>query len=282
MQEQTSSNLLVRLFTEDRAVAVVISLNAAVLFLLAFDQLYYLHDLFTLLDAIFLVYFMIEAILKISQDGWKQYISSSWNRFDFLIVLISLPSLLLIFESKIEDVTFLFVFRIVRLARFFKFLRFVPNMSDLLAGIRRAFKASIFVVLAFFIYMFVISMISCRLFKDLAPDYFNDPLISFYSIFKVFTIEGWYEIPEAIPTESDAISFLVKFYFVVIVISGGLFGLSIVNAIFVDEMVKDNNNELLERVDILESKIDALLAASLHNAPDKLNQENNSSSKDNT
>lgn len=44
-----------------------------------------------------------------------------------------------------------------------------------------------------------------------------------------------------------------------ILITGGIFGLSLVNSIFVDAMVQDNNDELEKKVDLLNKKIDRLL-----------------------
>jgi len=252
----------IRLFVEDRNIGIVISLNAIVLFLLSFEGLE--HNIWLgVIDAVFIVYFLIEAILKIRILSWKGYMSSAWNQFEFLIVVASIPSLLLLFKASLTNLAFIFIFRIVRILRFFKFLRFIPNLGELVAGIRRAFKASVFVLLAFFVYSFLISLISCRLFQDSAPELFGDPIRSFYHVFKVFTIEGWYEVPEQIilmADMGDTASFLTKLYFILIVISGGLFGLSIVNAIFVEEMVRDNNDDLILKVDEISERLDALMA----------------------
>jgi voltage-gated sodium channel len=252
---------LIQFFTHDRPVGVVISLNALVLFLLSFPDLAHQHWL-GMLDALFLFYFMIEAFTKIRLLGWQEYRASGWNRFDFLILILSIPSVVLLFQTQESNYTFIFVFRIIRVIRFFKFIRFIPNIQELIAGIQRAFKASVFVLLAFFVYSFIISLISCRLFQAYAPNLFGDPVTSFYHIFRVFTIEGWYEIPEEVIRESGMVgasSFLTRFYFIVIVISGGLFGLSIVNAIFVEEMVRDNNDDIVDKILEMERKIDQLL-----------------------
>lgn len=258
------STQLIRLFTEDKPVSIVIVLNAVVLFLLAFDELQGWHLFLSVIDNFFLFYFLLEAFFKIRQLGWKAYIRSAWNRFDFIIVLASLPSIALGFYSHTtfeSNLTFLFVFRILRIFRFFKFLKFIPDIEELIAGIRRGMKASLFIVMAFFIYMFLISMLSCQMFKSYSPQMFGDPLVSFYSIFKVFTIEGWYEIPDALGKQMDpTASFFTKLYFIVVVVSGGLFGLSIVNAIFVEEMVRDNNDDLIQKVQALDMKLDQLLA----------------------
>ena len=258
-----------KFFIDDTYVAVVIILNAIVLFLLAFDEIYREESLRLVLevvDILFILYFLLEALIKIRLHGWKDYISNNWNRFDFIIVVLSLPSILLLFESAMNDFSFVFVLRIFRVIRFFKFMRFIPNIENLFAGIARAFRASIFVFVALFIYTFIISLITCKLFKDISPTattYFGDPITSFYSIFKIFTIEGWYEIPDQIVQDrSPVFKFFTILYFIVIVVSGGLFGLSLVNAIFVDEMVKDNNDELVERVKEIDKKLEALLVQS--------------------
>ena len=54
-------------------------------------------------------------------------------------------------------------------------------------------------------------------------------------------------------------SFFTKLFFIIIVISGGLFGLSIVNAIFVEEMVRDNNDDIRQQIDDIEDKLEQLL-----------------------
>ena len=48
-------------------------------------------------------------------------------------------------------------------------------------------------------------------------------------------------------------------YFIFVVFSGGIFGLSLVNSIFVDAMVSDNNDELEKKIDNLETKITLLI-----------------------
>ncbi|WNJ20774.1 ion transporter [Pontibacter sp. G13] len=255
------NRLWIRFFTAERTVAWVIILNAITLFLLSFNEW---QDVMLLeaIDAACLVYFLMEAVLKIKLQGWERYWGDGWNRFDFVILIFTIPSLLLLFRTEFLNLGIIFVFRIVRVLRFFKFIRFIPDIHELAAGIKRAFKASIFVVLAFFSFSFIISLISCRLFQDIAPHMFGDPVSSFYQIFKVFTIEGWYEIPEQIIRYGrlgEVESFFTKLYFILIVMAGGMFGLSIVNAIFVEEMVRDNNDELEAQVTRIERKLDELI-----------------------
>ncbi|MBX3247989.1 MAG: ion transporter [Myxococcales bacterium] len=251
---------LADLFTADKPVLIAIALNAVVLFLLAFDELAF-DPILEVLDYAFTTYFVIEAALKLHTAGVSGYFRERWNRFDFVVVLLSLPSYVVLFV-ELPDLSFLLLLRLARVMKFFRFIRFVPNMPELVAGARRAIQASAFVVLAFFIFNFVVALVSCHLFHTDAPEHFGNPVVSFYSIFKVFTVEGWYEIPDAITENaSSGFAFFTRAYFMVIVVSGGIFGLSLVNAIFVDEMLRNENDLIEKRIDELHAKLDALLAA---------------------
>lgn len=50
-----------------------------------------------------------------------------------------------------------------------------------------------------------------------------------------------------------------RVYFVVLLFGGGIFGLSLINSIFVDNMLSDNTNALDQQVSRLEAKVDELL-----------------------
>lgn len=257
--------MLRKLFLNERLILGFILCNAIVMFLLAFDQLS--NNLYLdILDHIFTIFFAIEAAVKIGLLGWRVYISDKWNIFDFIVTVISLPSLLLILFKDLPDLSALLIFRVARVAKFFRFLRFIPHIQNLIQGVKRAMRASVFVFVALFIYIFILSLFSCFLFKDICPEYFKNPIDAFYSIFKIFTVEGWYEIPDLISSRSNFFTgALVKLYFVIVVLTGGIFGFSIVNAIFVDEMVKDNNDNLEAQVKELHKKIDLLLTEKQQN-----------------
>ncbi len=82
-------------------------------------------------------------------------------------------------------------------------------------------------------------------------------MISSYSIFQMFTVEGWNEIPASIVenTENPMYAGLTRFYFVLVVLFGGIFGMSLANAVFVDEMTMDNNDGLEKKVDELSAQV---------------------------
>ena len=212
------------------------------------------------IDSIITFLFVLEMAFKMNEWSWRNYIKSAWNKSDFILVLLSIPSLLYWFtDINAENLSWLLVFRIARVFKFFRFLKFIPEIDKLVLGIQRALKDSVLVLIGFVIYNFIVSVFSCYLFKGIAPEFFGDPLTSFYSTFKIFTVEGWYEIPDLISSRaSDTVAFFSVTYFMIILITGGILGLSLVNSIFVDAMVSDNNDPLIEKVDYLTRKVEEL------------------------
>ncbi len=246
---------------------LVILMNAAVVFMMYFPE-YANNRTLELIDNAFLLFFMVEAIVKIAHLKPKQYFAIGWNRFDFAIVIGSLPSLF-IYIFPIPNTALLIILRLFRLIRLVRFIRFIPNLDKILEGLGRALKASVFVLIALFFLNFLLAIFTCHFYGAIAPEHFGNPLVAAYSIFQMFTVEGWYEIPQDIAdrTDSDLLVGITRFYFVMIVLIGGIFGMSLANAIFVDEMTMDNNRELEDKIDALHHEI-AELKNMLRNRPE--------------
>ncbi len=253
--------MLKRLLLDDKVILGVILLNAVVIFVQGFSPAGFHASWLEATDHLFTIIFLIEAAVKIREWSAKGYFNSPWNVFDFVLVVLALPSFLLwLSPLNLTHLDFLLVFRVLRVLKFFRFIRFVPNIGHIFDGVGRAARASVLLVSVFFIFNFIISMVACFLFRELSPEHFGNPLLSFYSIFKVFTVEGWFDIPDAIVEDTAPfITFFIRLFFIVVFFFGGVIGLSIVNSIFVDSMVADNNDALEAKVLELQRKIDLLL-----------------------
>lgn len=233
-----------------------IVLNTAVMFLGGFwpDSVWP-----EICDALFTIVFLFEAIAKISGYGWSAYWKKGWNKFDFVILLIALPSLASIFVDYTMATNAILALRSLRLFKSFKLLRFIPNIQKLLKGLKLACRASFLVLLAFIIFLVIFSILSSTIFGRVAPDYFSNPAISLYSIFRLFSIEGWYELPDAIAADSSPLwGIFARCYFSILMFSGGIIGMSLVNSIFVDAMAEDNNDEVLEKLNKIEEQLKKL------------------------
>lgn len=208
------------------------------------------------------IYFLLEATLKIRAGGFRGYWAIPWNRFDFIVVLLSMPSLL----APLIDVHAFAIFLVLRVGRLFRFFRifhFIPNANKIFAGVGRALRASVGIFAALFILNFSLAMGGTMLFGKIAPEHFGTPLRSAYSLFKVFTVEGWYEIPDALEEKgiSESLIWVVRGYFIISVLTGGILGLSLANAIFVDEMTIDNTLPVETMVGNLHREMNQLHAA---------------------
>jgi len=254
-----------KLFLNNRFILFLILLNTLTIFLNGFEFSETLTSLIYTSDNIITILFIVEMVIKLTYLKPKAYFGSGWNVFDFVLIVISIPSLFFFLIKNTDiDLSFILVFRVLRVFKTFRFFKFIPKIEELLAGIQRALKASVFILIGFVVYIFVIGVLSFSLFKNISPEYFSDPLTSLYSTFKVFTVESWFEIPEQLclnlPTTATV---FVHLYFIFILLTGGIFGLSLVNSIFVDAMVSDNNDGLEKKVDELTEKIDVLLEQKL-------------------
>ena len=241
---------IIDLLIAEKLVLAIITLNIAINMALGFPAVRAEWETpLVWADLACLWYFVIEIVLKIYVHGWRGFWAQGMNRFDFIIVVASCPTLVAPFADN--QFSALLALRSARLIRLLRILRFVPDAARLWAGVSRALRASVGLVLALFLYNLILGLMACHLFHDVLPSHFGDPIESIYTLFKAFTIEGWYEIPDAIAAQRPDVpwlSTLARGFFVIAVISGGLLGLSMVNAVLVDQMVQDNHDDLEREV----------------------------------
>jgi voltage-gated sodium channel len=254
--------IIKKLFLNDSFILILILINSVVLFIGGYlPETTQARFVFSLIDNLITALFIVELVVKAYEYGFRNYLNSNWNKFDFVLVVLAVPALItFVFDLQLIDFSFLLVFRILRVFKAFRFFKFIPNIGELVSGVQRALKASVFVFLGFVIYIFIIGILSFYLFQASGSEYFETPLISLYSTFKLFTIEGWFEIPEQVIRGYAASSvFFIYLYFIFVVLTGGIFGLSLVNSIFVDSMVSDNNDDLEKKIDNLDAKVSELI-----------------------
>lgn len=232
--------------TNEKFITWVIVVNTTALFLDAFPSIHALTDGWLAhLDKVCISLFALEAIIKIKKEK-KGYFQKGWNQFDLIVTLVSLPALL---PFPPETTSWASVLRTGRILRFLRLLKFIPNSNHLAAGIQRALKASIGVFAALALLNFTLAIAATLLFGHLSPEHFGNPLKSSYSLLKMFTVEGWYEIPDQI-AQSHPKSWMahaLRTYAILTVLFGGILGMGLANAVFIDEMTADNT-EKMERL----------------------------------
>ncbi len=256
-----SGGVLKKIITSDVFILTIVFINAVIVFLEeTLPGLPFLHTA----DFVCTIIFIIEMLVKQRVMGFKEYWKSSWECFDGILVLISLPSIVEFFYPiagyNLSLVLLLRLFRVVRIFRVTRVFRGEFVLKAMLTNFKIALRDSAPVFLFYIVIVFIFGVMNCSIFKEVSPQYFATPLESIYSVFRLFTIEGWYEIPDSLAkTMAPWAGYLVRFYFVLLLVGGGIIGMSLINSIFVDAMVSDNNDVLEKKIDELEKKIDLLL-----------------------
>ena len=107
--------MLKNLFLSERNMMVAILINAVIIFTMYFPA-YREDPLLEIIDHLFIVFFLVEAVVKIWVLKPNKYFENGWNRFDFAIIIGSLPSLL-VQIVPIPDTSLLLILRLFRLVR---------------------------------------------------------------------------------------------------------------------------------------------------------------------
>lgn len=248
-----------KIFLNDKFILAVILINSCVIYAQVAGHF---NVFVNTLDILCTLIFTIEMIVKHAEYGIRGYWKDGWNRLDGVLVIISFPTLIELFVPiDVINLSFLLIIRLLRVLRFFRVLHFFPNFSKVVAGFKNAMRESYAILLSFFVIIVIFGLINCSLFKEVDPEHFQTPLKSIYAVFQICTVEGWYEIPNAVAEYYGASTFAAEFvrvYFCLILIIGGIIGMSFINSIFVDAMVADNNDDVLAKLDTLQKDIDEI------------------------
>jgi voltage-gated sodium channel len=146
--------MIKKLFLNEKLILILILLNSVTIFVSGFEISTNNRFILLLSDNLITGLFIAEIIVKLQEFGIKNYFKSNWNRFDFILVALSFPTLIaFIGNLEITSFSFLLVFRVMRVFKSFRFLKFIPGIEHLVKGISRALKASIVVLIGFVIYI---------------------------------------------------------------------------------------------------------------------------------
>lgn len=239
--------------TNDTNINGLIILNFIITFILQF-QSFHTNIALISIDIILTIIFGFELYFKIKLYG-VSYLNNKFELFDSFLILVSVISILSF--PFLERMDFLLCLRIFRLFKCTRLFKLIPNYKRLLINLKIAIKASTGIITFLLIIILLLSVMLTIVYGNISPEYFGNPLKSVYSVFRIFTIEGWFEIPNSISENVNPFfGVLTKVIFSLIVFLGGIFGMSFISSIFVDEMAADNNDEVIEKINILIKKIE--------------------------
>lgn len=245
---------LKNIFIDDKPVLAVILLYAVVLFL---EECKVAVPFLLYIDIFCTLFFIAEMVVKLVTFTPRGYFKSPWNIFDFVLIVISIPSVVSLFTPVTSlSLDSLLVLRVLRAFRFFKTIHLFPDFSYISKNFLKALKKSSSIFVGFAIFLFIFAMVNTSLFGESSPGLFGTPIESLYTTFQIFTGEGWNEIPIEVARNMKVFpAAVIKLYFSIVLVLGGIIGLSLVNSIFVDAMVEDNNDSVEKRLESIEEML---------------------------
>lgn len=178
-----------------------------------------------------------------------------WNTFDFIIVGASLPTILLLIPNYDGvNLNFILVCRTVRLFKALRLFKLLRNDVDrLMQGIAVACRKAFPVIVIFLILMLTLGFVLCfaSTHFGIGTKYFDTPLNASFTLFQLFTYDGWRTIPDSVAKDAHALwpacwwlDTAVNMIFCIIVGLGGIIGIALINSVFVDGMMlRDKSDE---------------------------------------
>ncbi|KAJ1512388.1 Cation channel sperm-associated protein 3 [Coelomomyces lativittatus] len=128
-------------------------------------------------DNFYLSIYILEFIGKFYVDKWA-YFNNGYNRFDFVILLISIVQYILQFlDVNLSNFTFLRVFRSLRALRSFRSIGSIRKLQVIVNALLRTLRKNVLDIIAcLFIFMFLFSVMGYYLFgtgENGLPQYFG-------------------------------------------------------------------------------------------------------------
>ncbi len=237
----------------------IIMLNCVVLFLHSFNRYHGYYMVLEWIDHFCTILFVIELTVNIYERGWK-YLKDPWHLFDAFIILVCMTTFgifILHLNDLIPDLEYLLVARVLRVFKFYRLFEGSVNIKSMFKALGKGLKASLYVVAAFLVYNFVVSLISYYIFHGFSPEHYDNGFLSFYSTFKAFTGQA-FDIADSMTFESPVAIFFVKLYFILVVISGGIIGLSLINTIFINEVTGEHAKETQVEIHEVQKELNVL------------------------
>ena len=139
--------------------------------------------LWLLLDEIILYIFTIEVALKMIGEKWypSHYFASSWNRFDFLIVVGSY------INAVGSAVTIL---RLLRLLRVLKLVKRLPQLAVIINALINGLVSIGYIGVILFLVFYIFAILGIIIFKDNDPWHFSHLHLALISLFRTATLDN--------------------------------------------------------------------------------------------
>jgi voltage-gated sodium channel len=214
-------------------IIAAILVNAVVLGLLTLPLNEGVLSILRFVDNACLIIFCFEIACKLIVFR-LHFFRDGWNVFDFAVVAIAL----------LPNTGGLSVLRALRVLRLLRLATAVPSMRRVINGMFSALPGGASVAGVLFIMYYVAAIIGVNMFKETVPQYFGTIGTTFFTLFKMMTLEGWPDIASVVMEHHPN----AWIFFVVFIVFTTFTTLNLLFGIIVDAMEKAKEEEVREEM----------------------------------
>ncbi|CAF3829900.1 unnamed protein product [Rotaria sp. Silwood1] len=239
-------------------VIVLVFLNTACVAIEHDGQKQFLTDFLYIAEFVFLGLFVFEMLFKMYGLGVDQYFASSFNIFDFVVIVGSIFEVIWTHFNP-EESFGVSVLRSLRLLRIFKVTRHWASLRNLVVSLLSSMRSIVSLLFLLFLFILIFALLGMQLFggefnfEDGTPlQNFNKFATALITVFQILTGEDWNEIMYngIISQEGPhGKGMIYSLYFIILVLFGNYTLLNVFLAIAVDnlanahELTKDEEEE---------------------------------------
>lgn len=199
----------------------------------------------------FVIFFTLELFIKITAYGVKYYWYVNWNKFDFIIVILSLIAL---DETLLEQLNFnVTALRIIRVSRLLRMVKTSEGLRTLLKTLFMSLGNIINTALLLALILFTFSVAGMSLFGSIPDDDFLNHNVNFRSFYismmtlwRASTGESWNGIMHECYNTAGiiAIFFWLLFQLIAFLIFMNVF-IAVIGESFNDNQATEDENDIL-------------------------------------
>uniref|UniRef100_H3A6R0 Voltage-dependent N-type calcium channel subunit alpha n=1 Tax=Latimeria chalumnae TaxID=7897 RepID=H3A6R0_LATCH len=247
-------------------VLCIVALNTLCVAIVHYDQPQWLTDALYFAEFVFLGLFLTEMFLKMYGLGPRNYFHSSFNCFDFGVIVGSIFEV--IWAAVKPGASFgISVLRALRLLRIFKVTKYWNSLRNLVVSLLNSMKSIISLLFLLFLFIVVFALLGMQLFggqfnfEDETPTTNFDTFpAAILTVFQILTGEDWNAVMyHGIESQGGVRSGMFSsIYFIVLTLFGNYTLLNVFLAIAVDNLA--NAQELTKDEEEMEEATNQKLA----------------------
>jgi len=207
-------------------------------------------------EYIFLLFFIMETLVRMWALGHQIYFESSFNRFDCLVISGSVFEVIWTHFKPKAGSFGLSVLRALRLLRIFKVTKYWSSLRNLVVSLFASLKSIVSLLLLLFLFILIFALLGMQLFGGTFNFDFGTPASNFDSfsiamltVFQILTGEDWNEVMYyGIQSQGGATNggWVYAFYFIFLTMFGNYTLLNVFLAIAVDSLGQAQEMTALE------------------------------------